>query len=535
MGKYIAAWLLAAAPAFAGNLVSVEWLQKNLSSPDVLVLDASSTKLYGTNHIPGAVSVDLYRYGAPYKIANAEMEKRIQSWGVDVSKRIVVYDEGGGQTAPWLFYQIYYHGFPQDKLFILDGGLAKWQAAGGEVTKDPTVAKPGAFQVTQLREDNRVRLEEFIAATGDVKKHAVIEALEPTYHFGGTQFFDRAGHIPNALMMPSEDFYNADKTFKSPEEIRKMAAHIGVRPEQDISTHCGGGVAATVPYFALKFVSGFPKVKVYQESQLEWLQDERTLPFWTYDAPALKRDGQWLSSWGSRMIRMYGVAQINVIDVRPAEAYTQGHVPYALNVPADVFKASLADPRKLAELLGPAGMNPGYEAVIVSSGGLNPTSALAFLMLEKLGHPKVSVLMDSIDDWAMRGFPVAKEPTVVGAPKSPKDFAVRPAAYAPTPRSGVVIADARATQGAYPKVFVASGAKVPGRSFDGKVVHVPYSDLVDAAGRPKAAGDIWNILAKAGVSRYAEVILYSEEPGEAAMNYFIMKLMGYPDVKVLVI
>jgi 3-mercaptopyruvate sulfurtransferase SseA len=38
---------------------------------------------------------------------------------------------------------------------------------------------------------------------------------------------------------------------------------------------------------------------------------------------------------------------------------------------------------------------------------------------------------------------------------------------------------------------------------------------------------------KAGVPRYAEIIVYSDEPGEAAVNYFVMKLMGYPDVKVM--
>ena len=32
---------------------------------------------------------------------------------------------------------------------------------------------------------------------------------------------------------------------------------------------------------------------------------------------------------------------------------------------------------------------------------------------------------------------------------------------------------------------------------------------------------------------YAEIICYADEPGEAAANYFILKLLGYPDVKVM--
>ena len=46
---------------------------------------------------------------------------------------------------------------------------------------------------------------------------------------------------------------------------------------------------------------------------------------------------------------------------------------------------------------------------------------------------------------------------------------------------------------------------------------------------PKAAKDIWAILNKAGVSRYAEIVCFSDDPGEAAANYYILKLMGFPD------
>ena len=75
---------------------------------------------------------------------------------------------------------------------------------------------------------------------------------------------------------------------------------------------------------------------------------------------------------------------------------------------------------------------------------------------------------------------------------------------------------------------------MPAKAPDGKVVHVPYTSLLNADGKPKAAKDIWNILVKAGVPRYAELVSFSDDPGEAAANYYILKLMGYPDVKVLV-
>ena len=265
-----------------------------------------------------------------------------------------------------------------------------------------------------------------------------------------------------------------------------------------------------------------------------WLSDERELPYWTYDAPFLARDTKWLQWTGSQRIRMYVGAQVSIVDVRPADAFNQGHVPFALNIPAAAFKSNLGSPERLAQLLGAAGVDVSHEAVIVSGAGLTADSALAFVMLEKLGQKKVSVFMDSMDRWAQLGFAVTKDPTLVGPRKAPRDLAIPPTTYPGTVREGVVLADAKSSQGLYPKVFIASGTNVPARTQDGKVVHVPYTDLLNSDGTPKAAKDIWNILTKAGVPRYAELVCFSDDPGEAAANYFILKLMGYPDVKVLV-
>jgi 3-mercaptopyruvate sulfurtransferase SseA len=246
---------------------------------------------------------------------------------------------------------------------------------------------------------------------------------------------------------------------------------------------------------------------------------------WTYDAPFLLREMAWLQGWGNRMIRMFGVSKLSVVDVRPADAYKQAHLPHALNIPADVFRKHVANPEKLAEVLGPAGVDAAEEAVIVSERALNPGSALAFLMLQRLGQSRVSVLLGSLDEWGLRGFPLS----------SPQDLPIRPTVYRANLRRSVVVNDASGAAGPYPKVFLASGKSLPARAQDGKVIHVPYTELLNAEGTPKAAKDIWGILTKAGVPRYAEIVCYADDPGEAAVNYFILKLMGYPDVKVLVL
>lgn len=546
MSKGLGHWLLAVLasilflvqPAVAagegkGQLVDVPWLEQNHKRDEVLLLDASPGPLHAKGHIPGAVNVDVFTFGGRAMSA-AEMERLIRSWGVSADRKIVIYDQGGTYFATSLFFDLYYHGFPLENLAVLDGGLAKWQAAGGAVTKEPTPAPaPGTFRVARLREDVRVRLPEFLVASGDPANNALVEALEPAQHFGGAKFFDRAGHIPHAILTPAADYFNADKTFKSPAEIRRMLAYLGVRPEQQVHAHCGGGIAASVPFFAMKFLVDYPRVKLYKESQLEWLRDDRGLPFWTYDAPSQLRDKAWLNGWGSKMLRSFGVAKLSVVDVRPAESFRQSRVPFAINIPADVFRRHFDAPAKLAEALGTAGVDVAQEAVIVSAGGLNPDSALAFLMLEKLGQKRVSVLSDSVEDWGFAGYPLEKESSAAGPGNATKNPFATPLAYPVALRPGIVTRDPQGTPGMYPKVLIASGKSLPAKVPDGKVIHVPYTDLVNADGKPKSAMDIWNILVKAGVPRYAAIVTFADDPGEAAANYFVLKLMGYPDVTVL--
>jgi len=80
----VAGCLLLAQPLMAeegikGNLVNVNWLEKNLKNADVLILDASPTQIYTTKHIPGAVSVDIYTWYGLQEMPVADMEKLCQS------------------------------------------------------------------------------------------------------------------------------------------------------------------------------------------------------------------------------------------------------------------------------------------------------------------------------------------------------------------------------------------------------------------------------------------------------------------------
>jgi thiosulfate/3-mercaptopyruvate sulfurtransferase len=156
-----------------------------------------------------------------------------------------MYDQGGTFLATRLFYSLVYYGFPEKDLFVLDGGLFKWQEAGLPVTTEVLpVPKPGAFTIKKINEDVRVYLPEFLTASGDPANNVLVDALGADWHYGQVAPFPKAGHIPHSVLMPSADFFNPDKTFKSADEIRRMLTYLGIRPGQKIYSYCGGGMAA---------------------------------------------------------------------------------------------------------------------------------------------------------------------------------------------------------------------------------------------------------------------------------------------------
>ena len=516
---------LLAAPLAQANprpLVDAAWLQQALAAGDVLVLDAQPFKLHEAGHIPGAVHVDMFTYGIDEKDTQA-MQRRIQSWGVSPGRTVVITDQGGFYLAPRLYYELLYRGHPPERLHLLDGGMAKWRAVGGAVTQDKTAPPPvGSFAVKH-RADVRADLPEVLVAAGDAQRHALIDALEPEMYFGATKFFDRAGHLPQAVSWPTAEFFNADKTFKSAEELRAMASHLGVRPEQQVYAYCGGGIAAAVPFFALRHIAGYPQVKLYVGSQLDWVRDSRDLPLWTYASPHLARSAPWLASWTNPMLRAYGVSRLNIVDVRSAEAFAAGHIPAARNVPAPAFNEALKQPAALRPRLEAEGLQAGHETVIVSERGLDKSSALAFLALQSLDMPRVSVLMTGTDEWALRGLPWEKKATEATAAKPTRLSEGNRAVMA-------TLADA---PGRLPRVYIASGAALPTTAPTGTVIHLPASRLVNDDGSVKPAAELWPVISKAGVPRHAQLVFVADDVGEAAMNYYVFQLMGYTNLRVL--
>jgi thiosulfate/3-mercaptopyruvate sulfurtransferase len=67
------------------------------------------------------------------------------------------------------------------------------------------------------------------------------------------------------------------RTWKKKEDLEKLFAESGVVREKKIIIYCSTGREASHLYFTLKYVLGFPNVRLYVGSWVEWSSD-RNLP-----------------------------------------------------------------------------------------------------------------------------------------------------------------------------------------------------------------------------------------------------------------
>src|SRR5471032_1072745 len=127
-------------------LVSTEFLDKHLDSPELRIVDGSfkmpgvtptAREDYRKQHIPGAVFFDINAVAdagnpLPHMLPSPEVFAEAMSHlGIGDGHRVVVYDSAGLMSAAriWWMLRVFGHG----KIAILDGGLPKWLAEGRPV------------------------------------------------------------------------------------------------------------------------------------------------------------------------------------------------------------------------------------------------------------------------------------------------------------------------------------------------------------------------------------------------------------------
>ena len=281
--KVVLLWaLLFAAPAIAAPsnfLVSTDWLEKNLNNPKLRIIEVSvDTGVYERGHIQGAVNFKWHTdLVDPVKrdIASKEnFEKLLRQAGVNNDSTIVIYGDSNNWFAAWGAWVFDVYGVKNVKL--LDGGRKKWEAEKRPLTPLATQVATGNVKVSDANNALRARLIDVVAIANKKSDTALVDIRSPD-EFTGKIFAPagvqetaiRAGHIPGAVNVPWGQAVAEDGTFKSPEELKKVYAAVGIDGKKPIITYCRIGERSSHTWFALSKILGY-NVKNYDGSWTEY-------------------------------------------------------------------------------------------------------------------------------------------------------------------------------------------------------------------------------------------------------------------------
>ena len=228
---------------------------------------------------------------------------------------------------------------------------------------------------------------------------------------------------------------------------------------------------------------------------------------------------------------------VKVVDVRPGERFSMGHIPgahhyaiYAVNCD-DTDEAPLNSfVRMWAFLLGSRGIS--FDDTIVLCGeitGMTSTRGLWFL--EYLGHRDVHILDGGYTAWADAGLATTRDADVT--PAVPFRFTPRPekvATYKDVLRvidapDGLVLDTRSRLEFTGADVRAARGGAIPG------AVHVEWLNNLTADGKMKPAEELRRQFEAAGVTPDKEIIAYCQTGYRSAHAYTALRLLGYERVR----
>jgi thiosulfate/3-mercaptopyruvate sulfurtransferase len=263
-------------------LVSTDWLAAHLRDPDVTIVDGSfylatlgrdANAEFLAAHIPGAVRFDIdvvadHSTPLPHMLPTAEaFAAAAGALGIGDKDTIVVYDGVGLYGAPRVWWTL--RTFGAEKVYILDGGLPKWQAEGRPVEAGSPSRAPRSFTA---------RLNPAaVAAVADVERALASGAAQVVDARSAERFRGeaaepraglRSGHMPGARNVPYGGVLDGNR-LASADKIASAFKGGGVDVDKPVITSCGSGVTAAILTFALAALGKDPGA-VYDGSWSEW-------------------------------------------------------------------------------------------------------------------------------------------------------------------------------------------------------------------------------------------------------------------------
>jgi thiosulfate/3-mercaptopyruvate sulfurtransferase len=263
------------------TLVSTDWVQRNLSTPGVRIVEVDvDPKLYDAGHIPNAVGwnwntqlQDSIRRDIPTK---ENWEKLLSESGILPSDTIVLYGDASNWFAAYAFWVARIFGHADVRL--MNGGRVRWlnEESRPLTPARPTIT-PTTYTAPSVNLELRARLLDVIAIAQNHTSN-LVDVRSPDEFSGKiiappgmTETAQRAGHVPGARSIPWASAVNTDGTFKSADELRELYINQkGIDPSRDTVAYCRIGERSSHTWFVLKYLLGLKNVRNYDGSWTEY-------------------------------------------------------------------------------------------------------------------------------------------------------------------------------------------------------------------------------------------------------------------------
>ena len=264
----------------ARSVAQPDWLEANLDNPKVRIIEVSTEPgLYERGHIKNAIKfvwhTDLVDTVNRDIINAKNFSKLVQKAGISDDTTVVLYGDKNNWFAAWGAWIFNIYG--QKDVRVLDGGRVKWEKDGRPLTTAVPTFSAGNFVATKADKGLRATLINDVLPVAKKRVKADLIDIRGADEYNGKIFAApgfqelsvRAGHIPGAINVPWGANVNADGTFKTVAELKKLYADKGVDGKQNIITYCRIGERSSLTWFVLSEILGY-NVKNYDGSWTEY-------------------------------------------------------------------------------------------------------------------------------------------------------------------------------------------------------------------------------------------------------------------------
>jgi thiosulfate/3-mercaptopyruvate sulfurtransferase len=255
-------------------LVEPRWLAEHLHDPELRLVEVDVSPIsYDEGHIEGAVLWNVYRdlKDENYQLVDKTATERLFARSGIGPGSIVVFYGYAPAMGFWLM-KLYGHAGVR----ILDCARGTWRDEGRPWTR--AVATRAATSYPLPDPEDRIRADHSKVEHAIDNPSCMIIDVRTDLEFRGERFWPsggqeeggRAGHVPSAVNLSIDGLLDEQGSFRREADLRRLFASIDLSGDSEVIPYCTIGGRACTAWFALTYLLGRERVRVYDGSWAEW-------------------------------------------------------------------------------------------------------------------------------------------------------------------------------------------------------------------------------------------------------------------------